>query len=110
MEIAVRDAGDVKVVGIEGHLDTNTSPDVEAQFSQLLDQGVKKILVNFEKLEYISSSGLRALLTTAKQLESTDGSLRVCSLNENVQEVFDISGFSVIFSVFGSESEALDGF
>ncbi len=110
MEIAVRDAGDVKVVGIEGHLDTNTSLDAEAQFTQLLSQGVKKILVNFEKLEYISSSGLRVLLSTAKDLESGGGSLRICSLNENVQEVFDISGFSVIFSVFGTESEALDGF
>ncbi len=53
---------------------------------------------------------MRVLLTAAKQLKGTDGELRICSLNEVVAEVFDISGFTTIFKVFGSESEALDGF
>ena len=66
--------------------------------------------MNFEKLDYISSAGLRVLLAAAKQLKGIDGELRICSLNEVVREVFDISGFTTIFKVFGSESEALDGF
>ena len=66
--------------------------------------------MNFEKLDYISSAGLRVLLTAAKQLKRVDGELRICSLNEVVAEVFDISGFTTIFKVFRSESEALDGF
>ena len=110
MEIAVSDAGDVKVVRIEGRLDTQTSPDAQAQLAQLIDQGATKLVVNFEKLDYISSAGLRVLLKAAKQLKGNSGELRICSLNEFVQEVFEISGFCTILSVFNSESDALSRF
>ncbi len=62
------------------------------------------------KLDYINSAGLCVLLVAAKKLEGVDGELRFCNLNEIVREVFDISGFTTIFRVFGSEAEALDGF
>ena len=55
-------------------------------------------------------SRLRILLTTAKRLGGTGGGLRLCNLNETVQEVFEISGFSTILSVFGTTEEALQGF
>ncbi|MFQ5932440.1 MAG: STAS domain-containing protein [Nitrospiraceae bacterium] len=110
MEIAVSDAGEVKVVRIEGKLDTQSSPDAQAQLTQLIDQGATKLVVNFEKLDYISSAGLRVLLATAKQLKGNSGELRICGLNELVQEVFDISGFTTILTVTKSESEALEGF
>lgn len=110
MEIAVSDAGEVKVVRIEGKLDTQTSPNVQAQLTQLIDQGATKIVVNFEKLVYISSAGLRILLAVAKQLKGISGELRICGLNELVQEVFDISGFTMILTVTKTEREALESF
>lgn len=110
MEIAVSDAGEVKVVRIEGKLDTQTSPNVQAQLMQLIDQGATKIVVNFEKLVYISSAGLRILLAVAKQLKGISGELRICGLNELVQEVFDISGFTMILTVTKTEPEALESF
>ncbi len=67
-------------------------------------------MVNFEKPEYNSSAGLDVLLKAAKQLKGNNGELRICSLNEFVQEVFEISGFSIILSVFNSESDALSRF
>jgi anti-anti-sigma factor len=110
MEIAVSDAGEVKVIRIEGKLDTQTSPHAQAQLTQLIDQGVTKLVVNFEKLDYISSAGLDILLKAAKQLEGNSGELRICSLNEFAQEVFDISGFTTILTVTKTEPEALEGF
>jgi anti-anti-sigma factor len=110
MEIAVSDVGEVKVVRIEGKLDTQSSPDALAQLTQLIDQGATKVVVNFEKLDYISSAGLRILLAAAKQLKGNSGKLRICSLNEVVQEVFDISGFTTILTVTKTEPEALEGF
>jgi anti-anti-sigma factor len=110
MEIAVSDAGEVKVVRIEGKLDTQTSPNVQVQLTQLIDQGATKIVVNFEKLVYISSAGLRILLAVAKQLKGISGELRICGLNELVQEVFDISGFTMILTVTKTEPEALESF
>ena len=110
MEIAIKDANDVKVVQFQGHLDSNTSQEAENFLKELLDQQANKILVDFEKLDYISSAGLRVLLSTAKQLKTTDGKLRLCNLNETVQEIFDMSGFSTILQVFKTESQALEGF
>jgi len=109
MEITVTDAGEIKVVRIEGKLDTQSSPDAQAQLTQLIDRGATKLVVNFEKLDYISSAGLRILLAVAKRLKGNSGELRVCSLNEVVQEVFDISGFTTILTVTNTEPEALEG-
>ena len=110
MQISVKTANEVKVLAFEGSLDTQTSSDALTQLTQLIEGGDRKILVNFEKLHYISSVGLRILLAVAKQLKTADGELRICDLNEVVKEVFDISGFSTIFKIFESETDALDSF
>ncbi len=110
MQISVKTTNEVKILAFEGRLDTQTSPDAQQQLIRLIDEGETKILVNLEKLDYISSAGLRVLLVVAKQLKTTDGELRICSLNEIVKEVFDISGFDRILTISTSESEALEGF
>ena len=110
MIIKTRDVNEIKVVEFDGEFDTTASPAVESQLNQLREQGVRKILVDFQKMEFISSAGLRVLLATAQELQKAGGELRVCNLNEEVNEVFDISGFSTILMVFKDESEALQGF
>jgi anti-anti-sigma factor len=62
------------------------------------------------KLDFISSAGLRVLLATAQELKQDGGDLRVCSLNESVKEVFDLSGFSTLLMVLENEETALSGF
>lgn len=109
MNISVKDVNDIKVVQIEGKLDSSTSKDAETRFNDLLKE-TTKILVDFEKLDYTSSAGLRVFLSTAKQLKAAGGELRLCNLNDIVQEIFDMSGFSSILSVFPSESDAIEGF
>ena len=110
MEFKADELGDVSAVRISGNLDTQNSPGAQEQLIQLIDNGATKILIDFEELNYISSSGLRMLLVAVKRLEGTSGQLRICSPNKMVQEVFDTSGFSDIFSVYKSQAEALDGF
>jgi len=110
MEITTTDSGDVKVLSFHGNLDTNTSPDAESEINALIDAGAQKLLINFEKLDYISSAGLRILLATAKKMKPGGGDLKICCLNQTVQEVFDISGFSTILSVTTTEEEALGAF
>jgi anti-sigma B factor antagonist len=107
MEVTIRDESDTKIIMLQGKLDTNSTPDVESEINSLLDSGANKLLINFEQLSYISSTGLRLLLATAKRLQSSQGDLRVCSLNEMATEVFELSGFTSIINVFASEQEAL---
>jgi anti-sigma B factor antagonist len=110
MQITVKTENKVKVLEFSGNLDTQTFSDARDQLIEMIENGETKILANFEKLEYISSAGLRALLIAAKQLNLIGGEIRICCLNGVVKEVFNISGFETIFKVFGSEPEALDGF
>lgn len=107
MEITTRDEGDIKVVMLNGKLDTNTTPAAESEINTLLDAGASKLLINFEQISYISSSGLRLLLATAKRLKGSGGDLKVCALNEMATEVFEVSGFSSILNVFTTEQDAL---
>ena len=109
MKITTRDTNDIKVVMFEGELDTLAAPEAKKELNKLRTLGVKKIVLDLEKLEFISSSGLRVLLATAQDLHDASGELRVCNLNETVQEVFDISGFSTLLMVFDTEAKAMVG-
>lgn len=110
MEITLNDVGDVKIVRFDGMIDTVTAADAEAALMQLLSEGHNKILLNFEQLSYINSIGLRVILMVAKHLKRSEGELRICSLNEPVREVFDITGFSTILNVEESEEAALNAY
>jgi anti-anti-sigma factor len=110
MNITTRDANDVKIVAIEGELDLDSSSEAEKQLTRMREDGIKKMLLDLGKLEFISSAGLRVLLATAQELKATGGDLRVCNLNETVKEVFDVSGFSTLLMVLDNEAKALSGF
>jgi anti-anti-sigma factor len=110
MDIQVRNAGEVSVLDFTGNLDTNSSPAAESEVNRLLETGCDQIVFNFSELNFISSSGLRILLSTAKKLKISGGKMVVCSLNDVVQEVFDISGFASILSLASNEEEALASF
>ncbi|MEP1470756.1 MAG: STAS domain-containing protein [Halieaceae bacterium] len=106
MEITSEQIGAVTVARLSGDLDTGTSAIAGDALIALLDEGAQTLLVNLEAVGFVSSAGLRILLTAAKRLSNK---LRVCGLNETVQEVFDISGFTSIFDVYDSEQLGLDG-
>lgn len=107
MKIKQRKSGSFVILDLSGHFDTTTSPEVEVEINKLLADNANKIIVNLSAVDYISSAGLRVLLATLKQLNKSGGVLRIFGLNETVQEIFDISGFSVIFDLFKDETEAL---
>jgi anti-sigma B factor antagonist len=109
MEIGTRTQNDVTIVAFRGSLDSKTSPQAQQAIDGILADGGRKLLVDFTGLDYISSAGLRVLLATVKRLSGTGGALRLFGLNETVREVFDISGFSTIFSVCATEADALSG-
>ena len=88
--------GDTFKITVEGRLDTNTSPELEAALKEL--EGVKKLIFDFEKLEYISSAGLRILLACQKKM-NLQGSMVVKNVNAQVREVLDITGFSDILTI-----------
>ena len=107
MDATIEQVGATTVVRFSGDLDTNTSQGAQEKLNELIDDGKGQLLVNLAKVGFVSSAGLRILLATAKRLTGGDQSLKVTDLNETVHEVFEISGFISILSVYGTEAEAL---
>lgn len=110
MEIKITSEGDVTVMAIKGSLDTNTSKEADDQLNKQIGEGNVKLLIDLTNLDYISSSGLRILLAASKKLKPLKGEMRICGLNETVSEVFEISGFTMIFNVLKTIEEAKTGF
>lgn len=107
MEIRQEKKGQVLVVGPVGHLDTRTSHDFEKKIVELLGSGERRFIIDLAQLEYVSSAGLRVLLLLAKKLDAMEGELVVSGMNAQVREVFDVAGFTGIFTILATEAEAL---
>ncbi|MCR5576854.1 MAG: STAS domain-containing protein [Oscillospiraceae bacterium] len=84
-------------VALEGRLDTTTAPKLEAELKESLN-GMKEVVLDFAKLEYISSAGLRVLLS-AQKIMNKQGSMKLINVNDTIQEIFEVTGFSDILTI-----------
>ncbi len=110
MQINTRESYEVLVVDMEGRLDTNTSGYAYDEMVRIAKSGNKKILVNLKGLEYVSSAGLRVLLTAAKLVKTSGGQFKLCEPIDVVKQVLEISGFNSLLSLYASEGEAIKSF
>ena len=85
------------VIALEGRLDTTTAPELEAALSTAL-QGVQELTFDLEKLDYISSAGLRVLLGAQKVMHR-QGSMKVVHANEIIMEIFEVTGFTDFLTI-----------
>lgn len=97
LTITRKQDGDTLSVAVDGRLDAVSSPDLEAELKESLP-GVKKLIVDFRNLEYISSSGLRALLAASKVMYGK-GSMTIINASDAVKEIFTVTGFDLILEV-----------
>ena len=107
IEIQQEQIGTVRLLALSGRLDTETAVDVELALQDLLAAGEREFLIDLSGIGYVSSAGLRVLLSLAKQLDGGKGSLRLCGLNAAVTQVFDVAGFSKLFAIFPDRAAAL---
>lgn len=98
------------VVGIIGRLDTTNYNILEKRLMDLIENRQDKILIECSKMDYVSSSGLRILLMALKKITLVKGKFVLCGLQENIREIFEISGFTSIFEIYTDKDEALKVF
>ncbi|CAN7731840.1 STAS domain-containing protein [Paenibacillus sp. LjRoot153] len=108
MNITEQLQDDIVLLSLQGRLDGNTSASLESAFAKLVEQGKGKFVFNLQGLDYVSSAGLRSLLSAAKMVKVIQGKLALARMNEHVKEVFDMSGFSSIFKLYETEDEAVN--
>ena len=98
MEIVKNVEANKVVFAVQGNLDTVTSPDLQNELNAL-DASINDITFDFSKLDYISSAGLRVMLTANKKMVAIGGKMVIANSNPSVKEVFDMTGFSDIFTM-----------
>ena len=97
MKIIKKQDGSALVIALEGRLDTTTAPELEAELKTCLD-GITDLTLDLTNLDYISSAGLRVLLSAHKTMMK-QGQMKVTNASEIVREVFDVTGFSDILNI-----------
>lgn len=110
MEIIEVPTGLALRLQLQGRLDIATSATSQEKLVGLVNQGHNRLALDFSRLEYISSAGLRVLLTLLKKVKSSNGKVVVFGFTEHIKRIFEIAGFTALFPMYTSESEAMTAF
>lgn len=107
MEVTQTHIDHAAILHLTGRMDASTSASVEQVIQSVLSEGKKNIVLECGALSYISSAGLRVVLSAAKKTKAAGGKLALSSLTSDVKQVFEISGFSSILPIYETEAEAI---
>jgi anti-anti-sigma factor len=108
MHIQEEKKDDYIILKLTGRIDSTNSLEFEKKILGLFTENTNKLIIDCTELDYISSSGLRVFLMAMKKIKSIQGSLAICSMQDQIKEVFDISGFTGIFSIYDTQQEAVE--
>ena len=98
---------DISIVLIPQRFDADTAPRLESDLKAMLTGSPQKMILDFSKTEYIASAGLKVLLVITRDLMKTGGRVALSGLRPTVHKVFDIAGFTSIFTICTSQEEAI---
>ena len=100
----------VLMARVDGRIDAASAADFGAAIDGLIEDGGRALLIDFERLGYINSAGLRVVIMTAKELGRRGMKFALCAMPETVREVFRISGFDTLVAIHPTEAAALAAF
>ena len=88
------------VLSLDGRLDSSTAPDFGKRLAALVERGEGRIVIDFAKLEYVSSAGLAVLLSATKAVRARQGDIALARVNDRIMRVFQMSGFVSLYRMF----------
>ena len=107
MDVTTERQDGVLSAQVGGRIDGSNGAEFEEAIRTAIEESDRAVIMDFEKLVYISSAGLRAILLTAKSLGNRNAKFALCSLSDQIREVFEISGFDKVIAIHPSKAEAL---
>ncbi len=107
MQFQVEEVEGKYIVRLHGRVDTITAPGIEEKLHLLYKKEAAHVLVDFSAVDYLSSAGLRLLLSTSKKAKSSQGSFVIFSVDEDVLEIIKMAGFERVIAICKNETEAL---
>lgn len=99
MNIAKTTDGKLITLKVEGRLDTKTNTELADEFDRCFAEGDISLVLDFSALEYVSSAGLRVILTAQKKINSLGTSMKITGCSDTIKEIFDVTGFTSILTI-----------
>lgn len=99
-----------RIIRLSGRIDATTAPGMEEELSSGIEEGTRAMIIDLEAVEYMSSAGLRVLLSALKKMRLVGGEMRLSSLQPHVREVFEMTGFSRLFTICADIGDAQSSF
>jgi anti-sigma B factor antagonist len=94
------------VLDVEGEIDLSTAPTLRNRIDQLVHDGARRLVVNLERVGFMDSSGLSALVSSMKRMQEADGELALVCAQDSILKVFTVTGLDRVFAIHGSVAEA----
>ena len=107
MEIDHRVENEILIIAISGRLDAASAPVAEGEINKALEGEQNRLLFDLSALEYLSSGGLRVILSAAKEIRRREGKVALAALTQYVYEIFEVSGFTAMLPIKDSVEEGL---
>ncbi len=110
MHVSVSELRRVTMVEVNGRIDSTNATKLGDALNEQIDAGHNQLVVDLSTVEYMSSAGLRELVTAAKKVRSANGDLRIASPSNRVKEVLELAGLNLVFKIFPTQVEAVGSF
>jgi len=110
VEYTQEEVDDILIIKVNGRLDAITSPEMEKAVFDFISSGKHKLVLDFSGVDYLSSAGMRMLLSTTKKLKTLGGRLVVCNVAANVMDVLKMSGFDHVIDISVDAEDAVKSF
>ncbi len=107
MDITETRRGDTLVLALAGRLDTSTAGAFEKDLLGRIEDGENDLVLDFDRLVFVSSAGMRVLLMAAKRIRAAKGRMVLCGVSEDIHNVFQISGFVAVLTIVPTRNDAL---
>lgn len=110
MDITTRSRGDIVLLDIVGEIDLYNAPEIKDIINKLIEVQKYNVIINLEKVSYIDSSGIGALISSLSNLKKYQGGLKIINVFASVRKVFELTKLTSFFEIFDSEEAALESF
>ena len=110
MEINKREVGNVTILDITGEIDLYNASEIKEIVNQLIEEQKFNVIINLEKVTYIDSSGIGALIASVTNLKKYQGGLKIINVYSSVRKVFELTKLTSFFEIYDSEEEAIKSF
>lgn len=110
LELNQQELKRVLLIEVSGRVDSTTADQLGKALNDAIDVGQSQLVLDLSKVEYMSSAGLRELVSALKRLQRGRGDLRLAALSERVEEVLELAGLDEIFKIYDTQVEAVGSF